>query len=231
MVVDPSWLRDLGDENEIRLGNAFIDDFFRPLVVGGGVIALVRRIVSDDAYLTWCTSQSYIHHNSFTKVVLGQSQSGRRLVWHKWRPTQSELDVEYHNHRWDFVSYIIRGSVRLADFHVGVGDIVVEQYRYASPGESESYLMGHLGMTCLEPASERVVRAGEFYYQPFETVHVAIPIEIPTSTLIIQGGVVSPRTDVFSPRSYASTSRPVDRLASNHITADLLGELQAELLR
>src|SRR4051812_25948627 len=104
---------DLGDASP--LSTAYVSAFFRPFVQRGGVRSLVREILADEDRLAWCAANGYRHHNDFTKVVLGVSAAGRKLVWHQWRQREPWAGGDHHNHRWDFVSYIAAGELELTD--------------------------------------------------------------------------------------------------------------------
>ncbi|MDN3355790.1 hypothetical protein [Actinomadura sp. DC4] len=187
---------DLGDA--MPLSSAYLDGFFRPFIGRGGVLALVRAILADEERLAWCAANGYQHHNDFTKVVLGVSPAGRKLVWHEWRQRRPWVDGDYHNHRWDFVSYIAGGELELTDFEEDPdGPLEVDRYRYESPGGQTEYALRRVGSARLREARRVKVAAGEFYFQPHEIVHNAASKSQGTSTFIIQGEVAATSTDVY----------------------------------
>jgi hypothetical protein len=187
---------DLGDA--VPLSPAYLDGFFRPFVAGGGVRSLTRAILADGERLAWCAANGYRHHNDFTKVVLGVSPAGRKLVWHEWRQRRPWVDGDYHNHRWDFVSYIAGGELELADYEEDPeGPLAVSHYRYESPGGQAEYSLRRVGSARLREVRRVKVAAGEFYYQPHATVHNAAAKSHGTSTFIVQGEVATPSTDVY----------------------------------
>jgi hypothetical protein len=187
---------DLGDP--VPLSSAYLDAFFRPFVERGGVLALVRAILADDERLTWCAANAYRHHNDFTKVVLGVSPAGRKLVWHEWWQRAPWVDGDYHNHRWDFVSYVAGGELELTDFEEHPeGPLAVSRYRYDSPGGQREYSLRRVGSARLREVRRMKIAAGEFYYQAHETVHNAASRSQGTSTLIVQGEVAATSTDVY----------------------------------
>jgi hypothetical protein len=187
---------DLGDTTP--LSSAYIDSFFRPFIERGGVPSLVGEILADERRLAWCAAHGYRHHNDFTKVVLGISSAGRKLVWHRWRQRQPWVDADFHNHRWDFVSYVAAGELELTDFEEHAdGDLAVSRYRYESPEGREEYALRRTGEAVLREVRRRKVAAGEFYHQPQAVVHTAASQSHGTSTLIVQGEVVTPRADVY----------------------------------
>jgi hypothetical protein len=205
--------RDLGDATP--LSPAYIDGFFRPLVERGGVLRLVGAVLADEARLAWCAANGYRHHNDFTKVVLAVSPAGRKLVWHEWRQRQPWVDGDYHNHRWDFVSFLAGGELELTEFEEDPrGPIEVTRYRYASPGEEAAYSLRLTGPARLREVRRRKVAAGEYYFQPRAIVHNAASMAQGTSTLIVQGEVAADGTDVYLARAEEEDlSRPAPRLS------------------
>jgi hypothetical protein len=208
---------ELGDA--MPLSSAYIDEFFRPFIVRGGVPSLVGEILADERRLAWCAAHGYRHHNDFTKVVLGVSPAGRKLVWHRWRQRRPWVDGDFHNHRWDFVSYVAAGELELTDFEEHPdGLLPVCRYRYESPEGREEYALRRTGEAVLREMGRRKVTAGEFYYQPHEIVHTAASQSRGTGTLIVQGEVVAPRTDVYLP---GTAEDRLHRAAPRYSPADL----------
>lgn len=187
---------DLGDA--MPLSSAYLDGFFRPFIGRGGAPALVRAILADGERLAWCAANGYRHHNDFTKVVLGVSPAGRKLVWHEWRQRRPWVDGDYHNHRWDFVSYVASGELELTDFEEDPhGPLEVGRYRYESPGGQAEYSLRRVGTARLREVRRMKIPAGDCYFQPHETVHNAASGSLGTSTLIVQGEVAATSTDVY----------------------------------
>jgi hypothetical protein len=187
---------DLGDA--LPLSPGYIDVFYRPFVEGGGVGTLVRSILADRRRLAWCAANGYRHHNDFTKVVLAVSPAGRKLVWHEWRQRQPGVDGDYHNHRWDFVSYLMAGELELTEYEEDPhGAVPVSRYRYESPGTRAEYVLRLVGPARLLEVRRKKVAAGEYYHQPYPIVHNAASMSQNTGTLIVQGEVTSEGTDVY----------------------------------
>ena len=208
---------DLGDA--IPLSSAYIDAFFRPFIVGGGALSLIRAILADEDRLASCAANGYRHHNDFTKVVLGVSPAGRKLVWHQWRQREPWVDGDLHNHRWDFVSYISAGELELTDFEEDrSGPLAVTRYAYESPGGRAEYSLRRVGPARLREVRRTKVAAGEFYHQPHRIVHTAASRSQGTGTLIVQGEVAVPGTDVYL--AEAGEER-LDRTAPRFSPADL----------
>jgi hypothetical protein len=196
MTTHEAVCTDLGDA--LPLSPGYIETYYRPFVEGGGVRSLIRSILADESRLAWCAANGYRHHNDFTKVVLAVSPAGRKLVWHEWRQRQPWVDGDYHNHRWDFVSYLAAGELELTEYDEDPrGDLAVSHYRYESPGSRAEYVLRLTGPARLREVRRRKVAAGEYYHQPYPIVHNAASMAQGTSTLIVQGEVASAATDVY----------------------------------
>jgi hypothetical protein len=108
------------------------------------------------------------------------------------------VDGDYHNHRWDFVSYIAGGELELTEFEEDPrGPLAVDRYSYESPGGQAEYALRLVGAARLREVRRAKVTAGEFYFQPHEVVHNAASQSQGTSTLIVQGEVATAATDVY----------------------------------
>jgi hypothetical protein len=207
----------LGDT--IPLSPAYIEAFFRPFVEGGGARTLVETILADDGRLAWCAAHGYRHHNDFGKVVLGVSATGRKLVWHDWRDRGPWTDGDHHNHRWDFVSYVIAGELELTDFAEDpAGPLPATRYAYESPGGRADYALRRVGPARLREVRRVKVAAGDFYHQPHEVVHTAASRSRGTGTLIVQDAPATPGSDVYLTEA---SERTVRRAAPRYSPAGL----------
>jgi hypothetical protein len=221
----------------IELGEAFpvddqfIDRYFRRYVLGGGARRTALEILEARSRLGWCLNQSFRHVNQFDKVVLGASPAdGRKLVWHRWRLASDGSAPELHNHRWSFVSYLLSGSIHAEDYQVHqIGTPAYRHYRYQSPGAAQHYVMTYQGRASLQLSAEHTYLGGEFYYQPYQTVHSARAGEAGASTLIMQGEVRSTTTDVFVEQG-TSPASDLERQV-HRFTRPELGNLLEELVQ
>src|SRR5688572_21463814 len=75
---------------------------------------LIGAILGDPIQLEQVASRSYVHANGFDKLVLlGSCAPIYKLRLHIWWPGRSEPELDnVHNHRWDFSSSVVTGTVR-----------------------------------------------------------------------------------------------------------------------
>ena len=211
----------------VEISASYIDDFFRPFIEGGGIRSLAEEISNDGQLLSLCASRSYRHVNGFDKIVLEEDGSGRKLTWHRWDNTDPQKHSDYHNHRWNFASFVISGSVSLLDLQEETdGQIEVEKLVYESPGESESFLLRSAGVTSLKQIGERTVHSGDYYFQPYRVVHQARPESPGPSTVILQDAPATLSTDIYRP---LGLKEPLKKSAQR-FTAEEVRTVLAELL-
>jgi hypothetical protein len=214
---DAAHLVDLGDATP--LSPAYIEAFFRPFVRGGGARALVSAILADDDRVAWCAARGYRHHNDISKIVLAASATGRKLVWHDWHQHAPWADGDRHNHRWDFVSYVVTGELELTDFEEDpAGPVTATRYAYESPDGRAEYALRRTGPAHLRETRRFKAAAGDFYHQPHRTVHTAASRSRDTGTLIVQGEVAMPDTDVYVT---GAAGRHLRRTAPRYSPAEL----------
>lgn len=188
---------ELGDR--MPLEALYIERFMRPLLVGRQLESFLTEILEDERQICWVAENSYHHFNSFDKVVLASTPSGRKLVWHQWKLAGSEDEIEIHNHRWNFVSYVIRGAVESRDYvPSSTGGLRTLHYRYRSPEGGRSYRLQYLGEAALSETRRYVHRAGDFYVQDRDTVHTALALAADTDTMIVQDAVTRAHSDIYA---------------------------------
>jgi hypothetical protein len=188
---------DLSDRSPLTAD--FIQTFMRPLIEGRGLRSILTRILGDEEALQEIEKNSYVHFNSFNKIVLASSPAGRKVVWHQWKMADRQEDIEIHNHRWGFVSHILRGALESREYTIRPdGAVQVQHYKYRSPQGPSSYRLEFVGHTGLTEVRRYVYRAGDYYVQPRDAVHAALAAEPNTNTLIIQDRVTRSTSDVFT---------------------------------
>jgi len=138
--------------------------------------------------------RSTIHSNDFKKIVLS-THNGYKLRLHIWNEKPNNQYHEPHDHRWDFKSYVLTGTM--------VNRIVEESnskrtfLKYKSlpmvVGQKRTYEVSDpIGIKGLE---DQIITEGEMYEMGADCIHIAkIPKNTSTSTLF----VTSPAKKEFS---------------------------------
>lgn len=72
---------------------------------------LINAMIENPKQLEKITKKSYYHHNGFDKLVLmeGEDFTLRLHIW--WKENRGISQENIHNHRWDFVSSILIGTM------------------------------------------------------------------------------------------------------------------------
>lgn len=151
--------------------------------------ALLKQIRRDRSSLAELASCSYRHRNGFDKIVLASAgNGGMKLVLHVWPLSDLPCQDHIHDHRWDFASVVLAGTLKLDMYQ---RDQVGEAYtlmRYRSlPGPGNCAL--ELDGTMVVSAHASVtMTTGSSYSWSADVLHRAygLPGQL-TATLIVQG--------------------------------------------
>jgi hypothetical protein len=133
----------------------------------------------------------YRHANNFNKIPLCSSPtSGITVVLHLWRDQLSPvgMDSDVHDHRWDFCSRILVGTLRNKLYEVAEDGEEHQAWAYSSSGSGSDYgLMETAGTVRIQLSSAALFRAGSSYYQRGHLLHTAAPLVLPTITVVARG--------------------------------------------
>lgn len=134
---------------------------------------LINSLLDDSQALTQIVKKSYYHHNGFDKFVLLEDENFtlRLHIW--WEGNDMSFQENVHNHRWDFVSSVLTGTL-IQDFFeiietnaiksdtIPADCILAHHYLYTpykenlekrsifSQSQSDRYKMQHLGYSILK---------------------------------------------------------------------------------
>ena len=120
--------------------------------------------------------ESYVHANGFAKLVAFVTECGRfRLRVHVWPQGSRTDNLNVHNHRYAFASYVERGSVEdVLWFPAESGD-VFRRFIYTSRDASGNYRHEYTGTQALQVGSVRRVHTGQLYSLSAEHFHYTLP--------------------------------------------------------
>lgn len=168
---------------------------------------------------------AYGHANGFAKLILATSAEGVVVRAHLWHELGSGAEQEgenvpsAHNHRWDFCSRVLSGTLSATIFRPVSGGGPYTHYRYRPADQDEMELVGPAN---LERISEVKYGAGDCYFTPHDAVHVARPsADEPLVTLIAHSASLRPYADV-----YTTTSPRLGERSEHVPRAELIAQLQ-----
>jgi hypothetical protein len=145
----------------------------------------MKDIINDRSKLETIAQKSYVHDNGFVKIVINETL-GKKVRLHVFPEDDKIRAAEnWHNHRWNFESKILVGSIRheTAGFEcVEAGPFVKWHYQRMSNGKftllptTENYrITNH---------SSEVYITGEKYVLRTGMIHRIIPSGEFTATLV-----------------------------------------------
>lgn len=170
----------------------------REAMASGAVARLVTNTLADHNQLALMAARSYEHANGFDKLVL-EVGSGWKMRFHYWPTPEASLDgVNIHNHRWDFASSILLGTLQ-AHYYEVTEDVggALDAFSYESPDGSNAYrftLRGRAGATLVETTQLPV---GITYALDHQRSHRVSVIDSPAASLVLQGPVRKNATRVL----------------------------------
>jgi hypothetical protein len=211
------------------------------------IVPIIRQILRHESVLAEVASRSYRHVNHFDKIVLVGSDDprGYRLTLHLWDPPYSEQERDdelIHEHRFNFWSVILTGTLRSENFartrDPGDG-VLYRNYRYIPTlGRTKSFcdfyeFRGEVRLRKIEP---HVWQAGDSYYLSAPQIHrVALPRESMTCSLVLRGERLREYSEVYNSTYPSADTRLAHAMFSPAQLADklvrLLGVLAKENAR
>lgn len=176
--------------------------------------------------------RSYRHDNGFDKFVLSSAPaSGLKLVLHVWRSVKNDYVDNIHDHRWDFASIVLCGSLRFDLYEPDRNGASYPVLYYSSPDDGHAYRMDPADDIIVARRASVIMTKGSSYRWNMSLLHRAWGVAVPlTVTLIVQGPAKRARTTVLV-RSVRRDSgfRQITRLAETDVN-HLLTELTAQNL-
>ena len=139
-------------------------------------------VSNDVEWLSAIACVSYKHANGFSKLVLGESESGR-LRLHIWEP-DAAAEENIHEHRWHFASAVIAGSIE-SEIWVDAFDCrapTFEEFIYeVHSGGASRRSVGRTRAACLRKVTRL---AGDAYFMLPGVMHRIARTSGVTATLV-----------------------------------------------
>jgi hypothetical protein len=167
---------------------------------------------------------SYRHVNHFDKIVLVDSdkESDYRLTLHMWKPPYTEAEVTdelIHDHRFNFWSAVLTGTLRSETFRKSDTGPRYRQYQYVPERQTKTNFYEYVGEASLESNGLAAKPAGRAYHLFHETIHrVQLPLIEMTCTLVLRGPRQRHHSNIFN----TTYPKSATRLANRPFTSDQL---------
>lgn len=174
---------------------------------------LQHTLEKEPTVLKDLASKSYIHENGFYKLtVIDKPNAKFKIRLHFWpassiKPAQLE---NIHNHRFNYYSYILKGSLLNRIWKVASSGAKFRHYLYNPRMRKQAYVLDYCGDAFLEASEERQYSNGDLYCMNAEDLHTAsVPHNTDVVTLFIEErSNLRLHADVFS-NDYNSRNVPI----------------------
>ncbi len=170
----------------------------------GCLAKLISAICADQTIVGVCAARSFRHPLGFKKLALIDALPLFMLRVHVWWPGD-DIGVEHvHNHRFGFVSSVIRGGYDMELYQPDrTGTPMIEYEETVSP--DLGWRLRHVGTAGLRPLATLRLRQGSSYAFSPETLHrVTVSQAAPCVTLFLQTAVSRRTTQVFASPGYSA---------------------------
>lgn len=132
---------------------------------------LMSGICGDGALLDECASRSTTHPLGFDKLILLE-RPDYQLQMHVWWPTPLPRPYEdIHDHRFDFASAVLVGSLLAETFDVRGTGTSMARYTQRSPAGLGRYEFRHTGHVRTRLVHAGMLRAGAVYFLESRMLH------------------------------------------------------------
>jgi hypothetical protein len=159
--------------------------------------AAVEKGGSDEDSGQVCARRSYLHPLGFHKLMLINASPLFELRLHVWRPTYIAGVDHIHNHRFGFVSAVIRGGYDMQIFQTSNNGTPMLEYREIADPHS-GWQLEQWGSARLQLLTNIRLRQGSSYVLAAETLHqVTVPEGMHCVTLLLRTTATSSTTRVF----------------------------------
>ena len=186
---------------------------------------MLRGVLEDSTWLTNVASNSFRHVLGFDKFVLISLRPLGQLRLHVWWPDEQRVREDVHDHRFDFYSFVLTGTMRVRLYRSDPeGPLSVRRFEETAIPHEQRWRFTESGLDRLKPDLVADYAAGTFYRLGADALH---RVETP------KGLVVSVVLEMDSIRHTSSVYVPASSLAPHPLpqqrfTAD---DVEAKLQR
>jgi hypothetical protein len=160
---------------------------------------LIDSVYTDSRAVASCASRSFRHPLGFDKIMLLNCLPLFSLRIHVWPPSENFGAEHIHNHRFNFLSFAVRGGYTMETFQAGSnGGAVMTEYQEALTQDG-SWELRPLGDAYIQPLNTIVIKQGSGYELRADTLHkVIVPPRAMCMTVFLQTTPTRTTTRVFT---------------------------------
>ena len=174
----------------------------------GDVIEIEQAIqaaLDDPSSIEAIAQQSYRHQNGFVKIPL-KTKNGEKFRLHVYR-VGAKADKNIHNHRWDFESKVLCGSLPMHLYEIVEGNSH-RLHTYLRKGRL--YTIEYLHKIGLIESGLINIRAGKKYLMKSHLYHKIAAVKELTITYMVTRKTVQKTCDLINVKDMSSSGEGID---------------------
>jgi hypothetical protein len=148
------------------------------------ILDVIYAILVSDSRSQVVADRSQQNPTGFRKIVLTRCASGHQLRVHIWDDAVLNPEIRCHNHRWDFLSMVIRGTI-MNDTYLAVQGTGFRKFAVGIGPPMQQRDMSDLGPTDLLLAGSDEINSGGAYFQSALKFHWT-RVAGPAATIVMQ---------------------------------------------
>ncbi|NUW30535.1 hypothetical protein HTZ77_03725 [Nonomuraea sp. SMC257] len=158
---------------------------------------ICAEVLQSQTLLSRVAASSYRHSNGFDKIIIWRDESDALIKLDVWWEGDTDWGL-IHNHRFDFSSYVLKGSLQLRHYLAAkpTEDNAVDVYQLSFRQRPEELVPTRKGMLL---TWEGTMPADGYYDMECNMFHQATGTAgTVTVTLVVQGGARRPYSEIVS---------------------------------
>lgn len=173
---------------------------------------LVNLVLNDPYQFNNILDKSYRHQNGFHKIVIAEGAlfKLRLHIFEKMPEIQVPME-NIHNHRWNFASHILKGSLKMEIYEKSDhGRDVFFDYDYNPSKQGNKYEVNLCGVTKLKLRSERIYSSGDTYYMNNHELHrIVNSADQKVETMVMTGMPTNSNCKLYSQHVFSEGEKLV----------------------
>lgn len=165
----------------------------------------IRAALSNPSSIESIAQESYRHQNGFYKLPL-MTKNGEKFRLHVYR-VGAKADENIHNHRWDFESKVLWGSLPMHLYEVVEGNSH-RLHTYLRKGRL--YIIQYLRKIGVIESPLINIRAGKKYVMKNSLYHKIATVKMLTITYMTTRKTTQKTCDLINEKDMSSTGEGVD---------------------
>jgi hypothetical protein len=165
----------------------------------------IQAALDDLSSIEAIAQQSYRHQNGFVKIPL-KTKNGEKFRLHVYR-VGAKADKNIHNHRWDFESKVLCGSLPMHLYEIVEGNSH-RLHTYLRKGRL--YTIEYLHKIGLIESRLINIRAGKKYLMKSHLYHKIAAVKELTITYMVTRKTVQNTCDLINVKDMSSTGEGID---------------------